>query len=93
MIKKNGYNLSDCRAELGIDNNEIKEYLKKLTLQNYIETCDDERNKKTKAYYIFGINIKNKDIYIKIKIQSYDRKIVLCMSFHYAEYKLEFPYK
>ena len=93
MIKKNGYNLSDCRAELGIDNNDIKEYLKKLTLQNYIETCDDERNKKTEAYYIFGINIKNKDIYIKIKIQSYDRKIVLCMSFHYAEYKLEFPYK
>ena len=27
-------------------------------------------------------------------IQSYDNKIVLCMSFHYAEYKInKFPYK
>ncbi len=91
--KKSGYNLSDCRAELGIDNNDIKEYLKGLTLHNYIETCDDEKNLKSKEYYIFGLEIKNKEIYIKIKIQSYDKRIVLCMSFHYAEYKLKFPYK
>ena len=35
-----------------------------------------------------------KQVYIKIKIQSYENKIVLCMSFHYAEYSItKFPYR
>ena len=93
MTKDNGYNLSDCRVELGIDDNDIKKYLKELSVYNYVETCDDERNKKSNPYYIFGTEIENKDIYIKIKIQSYDKKIILCMSFHFAEYNLKFPYR
>ena len=32
-------------------------------------------------------------VYIKVKIQSYDKKIILCMSFHFAEDKMRFPYK
>lgn len=91
--KEEGYNLSDCRAELGIDNNDIKEYLKSLSIENYVETCDDERNKNSNSYYIFGKFVNEKEIYIKVKIQSYDKKIVVCMSFHFAEYKLNYPYK
>ena len=60
--KEEGYNLSDCRAELGIDNNDIKEYLKSLSIENYVETCDDERNKKSNSYYIFGKFIKEKEM-------------------------------
>ena len=91
--KEKGYNLSDCRAELGIDNNDIKEYLKDLSIENYVETCDDERNKNSNSYYVFGKFVNEKEIYIKGKIQSYDKKIVVCMSFHFAEYKLNYPYK
>lgn len=91
--KEKGYNLSDCRAELGIDNNDIKEYLKDLSIENYVETCDDERNKNSNSYYVFGKFVNEKEIYIKVKIQSYDKKIVVCMSFHFAEYKLNYPYK
>ena len=91
--KEKGYTLSDCRAELGIDNNDIKEYLKDLSIENYVETCDDERNKNSNSYYVFGKFVNEKEIYIKVKIQSYDKKIVVCMSFHFAEYKLNYPYK
>lgn len=91
--KPEGYNLSDCKAELGIDDDCIKEYLKNLTLEEYVETCDDERNKKSNAYYVFGKIIMKREVYIKVKIQSYDKKIILCMSFHFAEDKMRFPYK
>lgn len=91
--KPEGYNLSDCKAELGIDEECIKEYLKNLTLEEYVETCDDERNKNSNAYYIFGKTIMKRELYIKVKIQSYDKKIILCMSFHFAENKMRFPYK
>lgn len=91
--KPEGYNLSDCKAELGIDDDCIKEYLKNLTLEEYVETCDDERNKKSNAYYVFGKIIMKRKVYIKVKIQSYDKKIILCMSFHFAEDKMRFPYK
>lgn len=91
--KPEGYNLSDCKAELGIDDGCIKEYLKNLTLEEYVETCDDERNKKSNAYYVFGKIIMKRKVYIKVKIQSYDKKIILCMSFHFAEDKMRFPYK
>ena len=53
----------------------------------------DERNKKSNRYYIFGINIEKREIYIKVKIESYDNKIVLCMSFHFAKYPLKWAYK
>ena len=91
--KPEGYNLLDCKAELGIDDDCIKEYLKNLTLEEYVETCDDERNKKSNAYYVFGKIIMKRKVYIKVKIQSYDKKIILCMSFHFAEDKMRFPYK
>lgn len=92
--KPAGYNTIDCRTALGIDNSDIKEYIKKLTIKDYVETCDDERNKKANAYYIFCIEIQNRQIYIKIKIQSYNKKIVLYMSFHFAQYTIKkFPYR
>lgn len=92
--KPEGYNTSDCRTILGINNKDIREYIKNLTIHNYIETCNNERNLKSNAYYVFCIEIKQKQIYIKIQIQSYDKKIILCMSFHFAEYEItKFPYK
>lgn len=92
--KPKGYNTSDCRTILGINNADIKEYIKKLTVNDYVETCDNERNLKSNSYYVFCIEIQHNQIYIKIQIQSYDKKIILCMSFHFAEYKItKFPYK
>lgn len=87
------YTTTYCLQTLGLDTDDIKSIVLKLTEKNYIETCDDERNKKANRYYVFGINIDKREIYIKVKIKSYDNKIVLCMSFHFAEYPLKRAYK
>lgn len=88
------YSTEYCLRDLGMDKEDIKEELKKLKLSEYVECCPDERNSKSRDYYIFCKIYNEKQVYIKVKIQSYDNKIVLCMSFHYAEYPItRFPYK
>lgn len=92
--KPTGYNTVDCRTKLGINYKDIKQYIKNLTIKEYVETCNDKRNNNSNAYYVFCIEIENMQIYIKIKIQSYNKKIVLCMSFHFAQYRIKkFPYR
>lgn len=92
--KPKGYNTIDCRTILGISYNDIKQCIKNLTVKDYVETCDNERNVNSNAYYIFCIEIQKRQIYVKIRIQSYDKKVILCMSFHFAEYKIKkFPYR
>lgn len=87
------YTTTYCLQTLQFDTEDVKLELLKLTTKDYIETRDDERNKKSNRYYIFGINIEKREIYIKVKIESYDDKIVLCMSFHFAKYPLKWAYK
>jgi len=40
----------------------------------------------------FGTNIKNTEMYIKIKI-GLQNKPVICLSFHKAEHKITYPFK
>ena len=83
-----------CLRDLGFTDKDIKEELKKLKISEYVECCRDERNIKSRNYYIFCKEYNKRQVYIKIKIQSYDNKIILCMSFHYAEYKItKFPFR
>ena len=83
-----------CLRDLGFTDKDIKEELKKLKISEYVECCRDERNIKSRNYYIFCKEYNKRQVYIKIKIQSYDNKTILCMSFHYAEYKItKFPFK
>ena len=88
------YSTDYCLTDLGMNKEDIKEELKKLKLDEYVECCPDKRNLKSRDDYIFCKIYNQKQVYIKIKIQSYDNKIILCMSFHYAEYEItKFPYK
>ena len=87
------YSTNYCLTDLGINKENLKEELKNLKLSEYVECCPDKRNPKTRDYYIFCKIYNQKQVYIKINIQSYDNKIILCMSFHYAEHKItRFPY-
>ena len=88
------YSTEYCLRSLGFTAENVKEELKKLDVKEYVECCPDERNTKSRDYYIFSKFLNKKQVYIKIKIQSYDNKIILCMSFHFAEFKIcKFPYK
>lgn len=90
--KEYKYTTDYCLEILNYDTSDVIKELLKLELKDYIETCDDLRNKKSKRYYVFGIIREEKEIYIKIKIESYDNKKILCMSFHFAEYPLVWAY-
>lgn len=91
--KEYEYTTDYCLETLNYTTSDVIEELLKLELKNYIETCDDLRNRKSKRYYVFGIKRNGKEIYIKVKIESYDNKKVLCMSFHFAEYPLKWMNK
>ena len=88
------YSTEYCLRSLRFTTENVKEELKKLEIKEYVECCPDDRNYTSRDYYVFCKLYNKRQVYIKIKIQSYDNKIVLCMSFHYAEYKInKFPYK
>lgn len=86
------YSTDYCLLELGYDKSDVIEELLQLNIKNYVETCDDLRNKKSNRFYIFAKTIQKREIYIKVKIQSYDNKKILCMSFHFAKYPLKRKY-
>jgi len=91
--KKNFITLLD----LGYKPEHIKEDILSLTLKEYSEgplLDKDQTNYKDEYFWIFGKNIQNKLIYIKLKIRkTNDREEAVCMSFHIAEYQMKFPLK
>ncbi len=92
--KPEEYSTEYCLRDLEFEIEDVKEELKKLKLSEYVECCPDERNVKSNDYYVFSKMYHQKQVYIKLKIQSYDKKSILCMSFHYAEYEItKFPYR
>lgn len=90
--KEEEYRTDYCLTTLMYDKKDVEEELKNLKLKDYVETCDDDKNKKSNRFYVFGIKRENREIYVKVKIESYDNKTVLCLSFHFAEYPIKWVY-
>ena len=86
------YTTDYCLEQLGYDKSDVIKELLQLNIKNYVETCDDLRNMKSNRFYVFGKVMQKREIYIKVKIQSYDNKRILCMSFHFAKYPLKRGY-
>ena len=42
--------------------------------------------------WIFGKDVKGKEIYIKITMGSFGNSVI-CISFHIAEYEMQYPLK
>ena len=62
------------------------------SLKEYSETKFDNDDSDPPLLYVFGKMINNKLVYIKLKIRNNKRKCVICISFHYARDKMDFPY-
>lgn len=77
--------------DLDYETSDIVERLKELTVQEYSETLYDNADDNPPLLFVFGKDINCKKVYIKLKIKDV-RKKVLCLSFHYAEYVMNFPY-
>jgi len=69
--------------------------LEKLDVSNYVETLVDNKGIGLPNFYVFGITIQEKEIYIKVKIRDKNNSKVFCISFHFAKFPLsnKKPYK
>ncbi len=69
-----------------------KAYLEQLKVANYCEGPLEDTLHGGTDMWVFGINIQNKEVYIKITL-GWQGKPVICISFHAAEYPMHYPYK
>lgn len=68
------------------------EYIKKLKIEDYYRgPTDDNYDPDSLPYWEFGLSIKKREIFIKVSL--WKNRKVLCISFHFAEKKMNYPYK
>lgn len=77
---------------LDYDAYDVVERLKELTVEEYSETLVDTDDINPPLLFVFGKDINNRQIYVKLKIKEGQDKYVLCVSFHYAEHSMTFPF-
>lgn len=78
--------------DLDYDVFDVIERLKELTVQEYSETKIDRDDLNPPLLFVFGKDINNKLVYVKLKIKGEQEKCILCVSFHYAKDKMNFPH-
>lgn len=78
--------------DLDYDIGDVIDRLKELTVEEYSETKIDKDDLNPPLLFVFGKNINEKLVYIKLKIKKSQKRHVLCVSFHYAKNKMKFPY-
>lgn len=77
--------------DLDYDAEEVVSRLKELKVEEYSETKIDTNDVNPPILFVFGKDINGKLIYVKLKIRDLKKQVV-CVSFHYAKDKMEFPY-
>lgn len=71
---------------------DVVDRLKELTLADYSETRVDKNNLDPPLLFVFGKTIEKKTVYIKLKVRETQKKKVICVSFHYAKEKMNYPF-
>ena len=77
--------------DLDYDAEDVVNRLKELKVEEYSETKIDTDDTNPPILFVFGKDINDKLIYVKLKIRDQQNQVV-CVSFHYAKDKMEFPY-
>ena len=78
--------------DLDYDIADVIDRLKELTVEEYSETKIDKDDLNPPLLFVFGKSINRKLVYIKLKMKESRKRHVLCVSFHYAKDKMNFPY-
>ena len=71
----------------------FKDYLMQLTLLNYVNGPETDRDDYDEDVWVFGDDIETDQYYIKIKIRTHVKQEVVCISSHKAKFPLNFPWK
>jgi len=78
--------------DLNYTTSDVRNTLLSLTLQDYSETMFDNREFTAPRFRVFGKTIEKKEVYIKIKIRKRTNSDVFCISFHYSQYPMSYPF-
>lgn len=79
--------------DLDYDKEDVKKELISLKIEEYIESIEDKNTFfNDESFRVFVKKIKDINVYIKVKIRDIDKKIVVCISFHRAQFDFKFPY-
>jgi len=79
-------------ADLNITPDQRKEIVKSLKVKNYSEGPLDEKLYGLLPMWVFGKEVKQQEIYIKISLGQENSKVI-CISFHIADYPMNYPFK
>ena len=77
--------------DLDYDAEDVVNRLKELKVEEYAETKIDTDDINPPILFVFGKDINDRLIYVKLKIRDQQKQIV-CVSFHYAKDKMQYPY-
>ncbi|MEM9919900.1 MAG: toxin [Bacteroidota bacterium] len=91
IVFENREKNTQALLQLGITPIQRKEHIKQLSPKNYISgPLKDQFG--GKPLWVFGKIITGQEVYIKVQINQRN-KPVICISFHLAEYPLNFHFK
>ena len=83
----------DNLAELCLTRKNRNDEIMTLSVADYCKGPEPDKDKPGEIW-VFGKQIDNKEVYIKLKIaQVREEKVAKCLSFHIAGYSLCYPYK
>lgn len=69
-----------------------KVVIENLTAEDYVEGPVIDTLNKLGEMWVFGKDVKNREVYIKIMISDYGGQTI-CISFHLADPPLKYPFK
>ncbi|MEW8402418.1 MAG: hypothetical protein AB2717_17065 [Candidatus Thiodiazotropha sp.] len=80
-------------SRLGLTMANLEEILLGLSVADYCKGPEPDRDRPG-SIWVFGREIEGHEVYIKLKVaQVRDRRIAKCISFHIAQYPLEYPHR
>lgn len=90
-VEEQKFSTTYTLLDLDYDAEDVVSRLKELKVEEYSETKIDTNDVNPPILFVFGKDINGKLIYVKLKIRDLKKQVV-CVSFHYAKDKMEFPY-
>lgn len=78
--------------DLEISPGKRKEIIEKLTLEDYSQGPLEEQMSGIAPMWVFGKKVKETEVYIKISMGRENMQTI-CISFHKAEYSMNYPFK
>lgn len=76
---------------LGITGEQRLDHIRSIETANFSSGPNkDTNNTNMPDYWVFGKNLNNREIYIKINMGTTSNPVI-CMSFHESEYSMDYP--